>query len=107
MLRQEDGRIHIEQTRFAITEPGVNEPFDARTRPGVERALHSAIQRRVVLAADRGGVLLHGKALFDAFDDTRVDAPAALPSATHVDVRLLGEEFGDGFDVEFGVHPTS
>jgi hypothetical protein len=25
----------------------------------------------------------------------------------HIDVRLLGEEFGDGFNVEFGIHIAS
>jgi hypothetical protein len=33
-----------------------------------------------------------------------MDTPAPLPCPMNIDVRLLGEEFGDGLDVEFGVH---
>jgi hypothetical protein len=33
-----------------------------------------------------------------------MNAPAPLPRPMNIDVRLLGEELGDGLDVEFGVH---
>ena len=36
-LSEERRRVHVEDRRFAITEPGVDQPLDAGTRPGFER----------------------------------------------------------------------
>jgi hypothetical protein len=52
-------------------------------------------------------VLLDRKAPFYTIDDAGMDAPAPLPRSMNIHVGLLGEEFSDGFDVEFGIHLAS
>ena len=102
LLRQKHRSVHIEKARLAIAEPGMHQPFDARTRPSVERPLHRLIERGEVLVTGGRRVFTHRKSLLHAIDDARMNAPASFPGPAHIDVRLLSEKLGDGFDIEFG-----